>query len=471
MISIHAPRTGSDVSHPFLFISDDNFNPRSPHGERLLGSISVVIAWVFQSTLPARGATAVAHRLGHSSPISIHAPRTGSDRRAAAARTAAHINFNPRSPHGERRRRFISSRRTRQISIHAPRTGSDLDLLVAHAVNCRFQSTLPARGATAASQAAQNQYLVFQSTLPARGATRKTQQSAIVNCISIHAPRTGSDFSRFVCTPQPSISIHAPRTGSDFPLPPSIQPEIHFNPRSPHGERLAGTASRGFPAPISIHAPRTGSDFPRRRGKGSRADFNPRSPHGERPALACFNCFHFDFNPRSPHGERQATGFVKGYTEQFQSTLPARGATCAAACGSSRRKISIHAPRTGSDTFSRFVCTPQPSISIHAPRTGSDAIVTPAAAAQYQFQSTLPARGATGGALIDSRPAAISIHAPRTGSDGIICPLCGSGFQSTLPARGATLARNCPLAISPNFNPRSPHGERLIEGRRAFFGE
>ena len=419
MISIHAPRTGSDVSHPFLFISDDNFNPRSPHGERLLGSISVVIAWVFQSTLPARGATAVAHRLGHSSPISIHAPRTGSDRRAAAARTAAHINFNPRSPHGERRRRFISSRRTRQISIHAPRTGSDLDLLVAHAVNCRFQSTLPARGATAASQAAQNQYLVFQSTLPARGATRKTQQSAIVNCISIHAPRTGSDFSRFVCTPQPSISIHAPRTGSDFPLPPSIQPEIHFNPRSPHGERLAGTASRGFPAPISIHAPRTGSDFPRRRGKGSRADFNPRSPHGERPALACFNCFHFDFNPRSPHGERQATGFVKGYTEQFQSTLPARGATCAAACGSSRRKISIHAPRTGSDALPVRRIQHHRRISIHAPRTGSDGT---------------PSQGGT--------PSAISIHAPRTGSDDAVALLRGAHgrFQSTLPARGATMS-------------------------------
>ena len=56
------------------------------------------------------------------------------------------------------------------ISIHAPRTGSDEQLGLK-----------------------QIDYELFQSTLPARGAT----------------------FSRFVCTPQPSISIHAPRTGSD----------------------------------------------------------------------------------------------------------------------------------------------------------------------------------------------------------------------------------------------------------------
>ena len=124
----------------------------------------------------------------------------------------------------------------------------------------------------------------------------------------------------------------------------------------------------------------------------------------------------------------------------FQSTLPARGATLAAASSAAVLLISIHAPRTG-----------------------SDAIVTPAAAAQYQFQSTLPARGAT------------IFFSPRG-----FCP----AFQSTLPARGAT-ARLFSSTPPPNisihaprtgsdsrraeqirkgadFNPRSPHGERRV---------
>ena len=34
-ISIHAPRTGSDDSYKIHVASTKNFNPRSPHGERL----------------------------------------------------------------------------------------------------------------------------------------------------------------------------------------------------------------------------------------------------------------------------------------------------------------------------------------------------------------------------------------------------------------------------------------------------
>ena len=79
-------------------------------------------------------------------------------------------NFNPRSPHGERRKRAIFKRRTLRISIHAPRTGSDGLWLSYRTSYLTFQSTLPARGATLflfiVSYA-----LKFQSTLPARGAT------------------------------------------------------------------------------------------------------------------------------------------------------------------------------------------------------------------------------------------------------------------------------------------------------------
>ena len=124
-ISIHAPRTGSDgrASKGARFFC--NFNPRSPHGERH-GLIWVQgEAGAFQSTLPARGATVSNGREHGLFIISIHAPRTGSDATC-----------------GER---FAWMQK---ISIHAPRTGSDEHAGMMRVSGWKFQSTLPARGAT-----------------------------------------------------------------------------------------------------------------------------------------------------------------------------------------------------------------------------------------------------------------------------------------------------------------------------------
>ena len=55
------------------------------------------------------------------------------------------------------------------------------------------------------------------------------------------------------------ISIHAPRTGSDHRPACEICCAAHFNPRSPHGERLE-----------------------QKEQKEQKKYFNPRSPHGER---------------------------------------------------------------------------------------------------------------------------------------------------------------------------------------------
>ena len=102
------------------------------------------------------------------------------------------------------------------------------------------------------------------------------------------------------------------------------------------------------------------------------------------------------FNPRSPHGERQRFAQCLKKPKEFQSTLPARGAT--------EQRLRAHRPRR---------------ISIHAPRTGSDVWAGAASSSPGSFQSTLPARGAT---LLSGRIALldlISIHAPRTGSDTI----------------------------------------------------
>ena len=167
---------------------------------------------------------------------------------------------------------------------------------------------------------------------------------------------------------------------------------------------------------ISIHAPRTGSDLI--------------------PAL------------------------VSLHATPFQSTLPARGATQANCKPDRDCAISIHAPRTGSDRQTPMGAL-KPTISIHAPRTGSDTVRDSHVRKIRQFQSTLPARGATLPIWFICKAANISIHAPRTGSDdstakryphwyiSIHAPRTGSDFKGALAGIG-----------SGDFNPRSPHGER-----------
>ena len=118
-ISIHAPRTGSDVAVWTIEPQDEHFNPRSPHGERRRTATHKRRRERFQSTLPARGATD-ARTLGRRErPISIHAPRTGSDGTTIVVWWAAR-NFNPRSPHGERRGTAAVRRRLIYFNPRSP---------------------------------------------------------------------------------------------------------------------------------------------------------------------------------------------------------------------------------------------------------------------------------------------------------------------------------------------------------------
>ena len=146
-ISIHAPRVGSDVKRA-----------------NTAGQLSA-----FQSTLPAWGATII-----------------------AVTKLIATINFNPRSPRGERPR-TSGLHHQPQISIHAPRVGSDLPWMLCESAAMRFQSTLPAWGATTFGPNAPNTPPRFQSTLPAWGATSPDAWGYVDKIISIHAPRVGSD--------------------------------------------------------------------------------------------------------------------------------------------------------------------------------------------------------------------------------------------------------------------------------------
>ena len=213
-----------------------NFNPRSPHGERLVGM-------------------SLGSAVRHFNPRSPHG-----ERRSLGQRCPYRFNFNPRSPHGERHA---------SCACHARAQG--------------FQSTLPARGATAAYLSNIASTLVFQSTLPARGATRHSAHSGCACKFQSTLPARGATL-----TPPP-----APLTAALFQ---STLPA--------RGATRMWSASSMYWA-ISIHAPRTGSDCASEIALSVQHHFNPRSPHGERPASIRF--------------------LVDGTV--FQSTLPARGAT------------------------------------------------------------------------------------------------------------------------------------------------
>ena len=173
------------------------------------------------------------------------------------------MDFNPRSPCGERPR--DAGRRSRHSSNFNPRSpcGERLDVCLVG--------------------------------LP-------------LGIISTHAPRAGSDVTHEQpVTRAVHISTHAPRAGSDPTRAGAIPALFYFNPRSPCGERL----------PIWQRTPGR-SDFNPRSPCGERPEavtgptatpyFNPRSPCGERPqyiALIVFCCQYAD-QRRAIGPEKQA---------------------------------------------------------------------------------------------------------------------------------------------------------------------
>ena len=176
------------------------------------------------------------------------------------------------------------------------------------------------------------------------------------------------------------------------------------------------TGIRRSHAEISIHAPREGSDDG---GDG----FTPEqliSIHAPREGSDCCTtdegCGTYYFNPRSPGGERRL--WARGYKviDRFQSTLPGRGATPYASTNFLHAKISIHAPREGSDPNG---LNGSRSASNFNPRSpgGERRCKRASGEVTPKFQSTLPGRGATGRGRAGAGGEYISIHAPRKGSD------------------------------------------------------
>ena len=125
LISIHAPLTGSDSGGHNGHYGRVDFNPRSPHRERLLSWLQSRATLQFQSTLPSQGATRhlpnqIRLRM-YFNPRSPHRERL----RRRVSRLRCDSDFNPRSPHRERQLSAQVMKENNYISIHAPLTGSD----------------------------------------------------------------------------------------------------------------------------------------------------------------------------------------------------------------------------------------------------------------------------------------------------------------------------------------------------------
>ena len=369
------------------------------------------------------------------------------------------------------------------ISIHAPREGGDVnELYCCKLGDFKFQSTPPARRATANSATAHGMAknfnprpprggrpadgricqtkTVFQSAPPARGATNLYRQS---NPRSRHfnprPPRGGAthctpfdppSFIRFQSTPPARGATLLLGLLLDFDIFQSTPPA---RGATPDHRYPAGTAS------ISIHAPREGGDG----------------------------------NPKS----LQTTSGISIHA-------PREGATGQDNDGLDGLIISIHAPREGATRHGHILGQPL-LISIHAPREGATRIAPSRARGPPDFNprpprggdcmchsgwlpyadfNPRPPRGGDSDNVSQALPALISIHAPREGATSIGGYVThGWKFQSTPPARGRpdfsqltpdvrTISIHAPREggdaarpLSPSgvfryFNPRPPRGGR-----------
>ena len=279
-----------------------DFNPRSPWGERLRILFRFRECVQISIHAPRGGSDLFPGFIFGILVISIHAPRGGSDRNSNAW-TAFRAYFNPRSPWGERPRRQQNGFLFNNFNPRSP-WGERLQILANNLCISLFQSTLPVGGAT---------------TYRHRHISART--------ISIHAPRGGSDSSA------KSLRVCL----------------IYFNPRSPWGERPEGAVIYVISFTFQSTLPVGGATYIDTDKEISSYNFNPRSPWGER---------HANFGAKKNKKRFQSTLPVGGATPslptclivaRFQSTLPVGGATCRYGTPIPGRRISIHAPRGGSD--------------------------------------------------------------------------------------------------------------------------
>ena len=126
-ISIHAPREGSDVLGVQVRCYHDLFQSTLPARGATRGGRLIDKKGRFQSTLPARGATRGGRLIDKKGRFQSTLPARGATVIGGYCRDTLK-DFNPRSPRGERPRAKL-----------------------AYCSSSSFQSTLPARGATSSA--------------------------------------------------------------------------------------------------------------------------------------------------------------------------------------------------------------------------------------------------------------------------------------------------------------------------------
>ena len=259
MISIHAPREGSDASN--------------------LSRWAVIR--LFLSTLPARGATDYFTSCLPEPQFLSTLPARGATRRGGLRPGLQDLFLSTLPARG------ATSTKTKSLQAKA------------------FLSTLPARGATS-TKTKSLQAKAFLSTLPARGATLTPISLNTVDGISIHAPREGSDRQPVRRgLRQPAISIHAPREGSDGRLcgrNPRRRISIHA-PRE--GSDLAQRQRKQLPPSFLSTLPARGATAGQLSMSSPKSVFLSTLPARGATAHHCgANPAHGHFYPRSPRGER-----------------------------------------------------------------------------------------------------------------------------------------------------------------------
>ena len=170
MISIHAPREGSDTkAHQNQYERRISIHAPREGSDALLFGLNLFCG-EFLSTLPARGATSSGSTLWemllHFYPRS---PR-GERRLYVAICPQILFYFYPRSPRGERPATLLQGLAGDTISIHAPREGSDRLHAAGQLLEADFYPRSP-RGERRRAAAQRRGLHRFLSTLPARGAT------------------------------------------------------------------------------------------------------------------------------------------------------------------------------------------------------------------------------------------------------------------------------------------------------------
>ena len=274
-ISIRAPRMGSNV------------NPSTP----------VVTMGIFQSTPPAWEATIQLFRYQPGLYISIHAPAWGATSRPISS-PLIYSYFNPR-----------------------PRMGSDIFFVSIGMVQGTFQSTPPhgeRQGLTSLIplqrhilKAHRKQAVKFQSTLPAWGATPvrfpALRQFPYFNPRSSHGERRIRRWNRDLFQ---GFQSTLPAWGATcYVLEPGKE-SLDFNPRPPHGERLDKIELYANASGLQSTPPAWGATAAVFAFSSAEDAFQSTPPAwGATWFLPPPQGQHSHFNPRPPHGERPHTSF------------------------------------------------------------------------------------------------------------------------------------------------------------------